>query len=127
MIYVVLLDGNCVAQQVDVPTGRGRGSLVAPTGWAELIVPVQKRVDLKLCGVYIGELKAPSAQVDATFRVGKKLESHAGTGDPPRRLPRKWWLLDLAPPAPTRQSKLCRPVAGWSTATLAMLFTQSAE
>ena len=53
--------------------GRGSGSVTAPTGWVELIAPVQQRVDLKLYGFYIGELKAPSAQVDATIRVTKFL------------------------------------------------------
>jgi Protein of unknown function (DUF2490) len=72
-ICVVLLGGRCGAQEVDVPTGRGSGAVVAPTGWAELIAPVQQRVDLKLYGFYIGELKAPSAQFDATFRATKFL------------------------------------------------------
>jgi len=63
----------CAAQEVDVPGGRGNGSVVAPTGWVELITPVQERVDLKFYGFYIGELKAPSAQFDATFRVTKFL------------------------------------------------------
>src|SRR6476646_6986004 len=61
------------AQEVDVPSGRGSGSVVAPTGWAELIAPVHQRIDLKLYGFYIGELKAPSAQFDATFRATKFL------------------------------------------------------
>ena len=61
------------AQEVDVPSGRGNGSVVAPTGWAELIAPVQQRVDLKLYGFYIGQLKTPSAQFDATFRATKFL------------------------------------------------------
>ena len=66
---VVSLGSPCAAQEVDVPSGRGSGSVTAPTGWVELIAPVQQRVDLKLYGFYIGELKAPSAQVDATIRV----------------------------------------------------------
>jgi hypothetical protein len=70
---VVSLGSPCAAQEVDVPTGRGSGSVTAPTGWVELIAPVQQRVDLKLYGFYIGELKAPSAQVDATIRVTKFL------------------------------------------------------
>jgi Protein of unknown function (DUF2490) len=65
--------GQCVAQEVNVPTGRGSGSIAAPTGWVELIAPVQKRVDLKFYGFYIGELGAPAAQVDATFRATKFL------------------------------------------------------
>ena len=70
---VLSLGSPCAAQEVDVPTGRGSGSVTAPTGWVELIAPVQQRVDLKLYGFYIGELKAPSAQVDATIRVTKFL------------------------------------------------------
>src|SRR5580700_2496864 len=73
MLCLVVLDGRCVAQEVDVPSGRGSGSVVAPTGWAELIAPVQQRIDLKLYGFYIGELKAPSAQFDATFRATRFL------------------------------------------------------
>jgi hypothetical protein len=73
MLCLALLGGRCVAQEVDVPSGRGSGSVVAPTGWAELIAPVQQRIDLKFYGFYIGELKAPSAQFDATFRVTKFL------------------------------------------------------
>ena len=70
---VLSLGSPCAAQEVDVPNGRGSGSVTAPTGWVELIAPVQQRVDLKLYGFYIGELKAPSAQVDATIRVTKFL------------------------------------------------------
>ena len=70
---LVSLGAPCAAQEVDVPTGRGSGSVVAPTGWVELITPVQQRVDLKLYGFYIGDLKAPSAQIDATFRATKFL------------------------------------------------------
>src|SRR4029077_3946887 len=61
------------AKEVDVPSGRGNGSVHAPTGWEELIAPVHHRIDLKLYGFYIGELKAPSAQFDATFRATKFL------------------------------------------------------
>ena len=70
---VVSLGTPCAAQEVDVPNGRGSGSVVAPSGWVELIAPIQQRVDLKLYGFYIGEAKAPSAQVDATIRVTKFL------------------------------------------------------
>src|SRR5580693_208241 len=73
VLWLVFVGGRSVAQEVDVPTGRGSGSVVAPTGWAELIVPVQNRIDLKFYGFYIGELKAPSAQFDATFRATKFL------------------------------------------------------
>jgi hypothetical protein len=73
VICVALLGGPCVAQEVNVPSGRGSGSIFAPTGWVELIAPVQNRIDLKLYGFYIGELNAPSAQFDATFRATKFL------------------------------------------------------
>jgi hypothetical protein len=66
---VVSLGAPCAAQEVDVPTGRGSGFVTAPSGWVELIAPLQQRVDLKLYGFYIGEAKAPSTQVDATIRV----------------------------------------------------------
>jgi len=61
------------AQEIDVPSGRGNGSVVAPTGWAEFIAPVQQRIDLKFYGFYIGEVRAPSAQFDATFRATRFL------------------------------------------------------
>jgi hypothetical protein len=70
---VVSLGTPCAAQEVDVPNGRGSGSVVAPSGWVELIAPVQQRVDLKLYGFFIGELNAPSAQLDATIRATKFL------------------------------------------------------
>jgi Protein of unknown function (DUF2490) len=74
LLYLISFSGQCVAQEVDVPTGgRGSGSVTAPTGWAELIVPVQQRIDLKFYGFQIGELNAPSAQFDATFRATKFL------------------------------------------------------
>ena len=73
MLLFVSLGALCAAQEVDPPNGRGSGSVLAPTGWAELIAPVQRRIDLKFYGFYIGELKAPSAQFDATFRVTKFL------------------------------------------------------
>ena len=73
VICLFSFGGLCVAQEADIPSGRGSGSIVAPSGWIELITPVQKRVDLKLYGFYIGELQAPSAQVDATFRATKFL------------------------------------------------------
>jgi len=65
---VFSLGSPCAAQEVNVPNGRGSGSVVAPSGWVELITPVQQRVDLKFYGFSIGELNAPSAQVDATIR-----------------------------------------------------------
>lgn len=73
VICLLSLGGLCMAQEVDVPSGRGNGSVVTPTGWVELITPIKERVDLKLYGFYLGELQAPSAQVDATFRATKFL------------------------------------------------------
>jgi hypothetical protein len=73
VICLVSLGGPCVAQEVNVPTGRGSGSIVAPTGWVELIAPVHDRIDLKFYGFYIGEVNAPAAQFDATFRATKFL------------------------------------------------------
>jgi Protein of unknown function (DUF2490) len=73
VICAVLVGGQCFAQEVETPSGRGTGSVFAPTGWAELIAPVNERIDLKFYGFYIGDAKAPSAQFDATFRVTKFL------------------------------------------------------
>src|SRR6202030_359238 len=74
LLLLISLGGQCSAQEVDVPTGgRGSGSVVAPTGWAEVIVPVQQRIDLKFYGFQIGELNAPSTQFDATFHATKFL------------------------------------------------------
>jgi hypothetical protein len=73
VICLLSLSALCAAQEVDVPSGRGKGSVVTPTGWVELITPIKERVDLKLYGFYLGELQAPSAQVDATFRATKFL------------------------------------------------------
>lgn len=75
LICVVLLGGQCGAQEVDVPTGRGNGSVVAPSDWVELIAPVQQWGDLKFYGFYIGEVNAPSTQFDATFRATKFFRS----------------------------------------------------
>src|SRR5215467_3423376 len=73
VICSVLFGGRCVAQEVDVPAGRGNSSVVAPSGWTELIAPVQERIDFKFYGFFIGELNAPSAQLDATIRATKFL------------------------------------------------------
>jgi hypothetical protein len=73
VLWLIFIGGRCIAQEVDVPTGRGSGSVVAPSGWTELIAPVQQRIDLKFYGFYIGEAKAPSAQFDATFKATKFL------------------------------------------------------
>ena len=75
---VVSLVAPCAAQDVDPPTplpdaGRGRGSVFAPSAWFVADVPVQKQVDLKLYGFYIGELKTPVTQVDVPIRTAKFL------------------------------------------------------
>jgi hypothetical protein len=69
VICVALLGGPCVAQEVSVPSGRGSGSVIAPTGWVELIVPVQDRIGLIFYGFYIGEIKVPAAQFDVPIRA----------------------------------------------------------
>jgi len=53
--------------------GEGRGGLLAPSSWVVLNTPVQKRIDLKLYGFYIGGLDTPVAQVDVPIRVAKFL------------------------------------------------------
>ena len=70
----------CCPRNVDPPTvpaapdpGDGRGSLFAPSGWLVLNTPVQKQIDLKLYGFYIGELDIPVAQVDVPIRTTKFL------------------------------------------------------
>jgi Protein of unknown function (DUF2490) len=74
---MVSLGAPCAAQEVDPPTppdaGGGRGSLLAPSGWLVLDVPVQKQIDLKLYGFYIGELNVPVVQVDVPIRTTKFL------------------------------------------------------
>jgi hypothetical protein len=63
----------CVAQEVDAPSGSGSGSVFAPSGWLELIAPLQQRVALKLYGFYIGDLDVPVGQVDVSVRATKFL------------------------------------------------------
>ena len=41
-------------------SGDGRGSLFAPSAWLVLSTPVQKQIDLKLYGFYIGDLQVTS-------------------------------------------------------------------
>ena len=67
-------------REVDPPTlpaapdpGDGRGSLFAPSAWLVLSTPVQKQIDLKLYGFYIGDLQVPVAQVDLPIRMAKFL------------------------------------------------------
>ena len=76
-ICVMSLGAPCAAQDVDVPTspvaGDGRGSVFAPSAWGVLTTPVQKRINLKFSGFYIGELGVPVAQVDLPIRLAKFL------------------------------------------------------
>jgi hypothetical protein len=80
LIGVLALGGLCVpgegfAQEGD-PSGAaiGSGSVVAPSPWLNVNVPVQERVALKLYGFFIGgELDVPSAQVDVPVRTTKFL------------------------------------------------------
>jgi hypothetical protein len=79
-VCAVSLAAPCAAQEGDVPTaptapgaGDGRGSLLAPSAWVVLNTPVQKRIDLKAYGFYIGELDVPVAQVDVPIRMTRFL------------------------------------------------------
>ena len=74
VICLVSLGGRCAAQEIEVPTGpHDPGYVVAPTGYLELIVPLQDRIGLRLYGFYAGELKAPGAQLDVPIRTTKFL------------------------------------------------------
>ena len=71
---VALHPALCGAQEVDAPArSKGSGSVFAPSGWLTLITPLQRRVDLKLTGFYIGELDVPVGQVDVSIRATKFL------------------------------------------------------
>ena len=65
--------GRCGAQEVATPVDGGSGSIFAPSGWLELIAPIQDRIDLRFFGFYIGELEVPVGQIDASVRVAKFL------------------------------------------------------
>src|SRR6478736_4303744 len=74
VIGLVAFGRPCVAQEVDAPDGRGgSGSVVAPSGWLEVVVPVLPQVTVKPYGFYIGDLKTPVAQVDVSIRATKFL------------------------------------------------------
>ena len=81
VVCLISLSTPCAAQEsVDAPTlpaapdvGDGRGSLFAPSAWVVLNTPVQKQIDLKLYGFYIGDLQVPVAQVDLPIRMAKFL------------------------------------------------------
>jgi hypothetical protein len=74
VVCLVSLGGRCAAQEIEVPPGpHGPGYVVAPTGYLELIVPLQDRFGLRLYGFYAGELEAPGAQLDVPIRTTKFL------------------------------------------------------
>ena len=74
VICLVLPCGLCVAQEIELPSGpHDPGHVIAPTGYLELIVPLQDRIGLRLYGFYAGELKAPGAQLDVPIRMKKFL------------------------------------------------------
>jgi hypothetical protein len=81
VVGLMSLAAPCDAQEnPDAPTvpavpdlSDGRGSLFAPSAWLVLSTPLQKRIDLKLYGFYIGDLNVPVAQVDIPFRTTKFL------------------------------------------------------
>ena len=80
VVCLISLGAPCAAQEVDPPTapavpdvGDGRGTLFAPSAWLVLSTPVQKQIDLKLYGFYMGELQVPVAQVDLPIRMAKFL------------------------------------------------------
>jgi len=73
-IGLLSLARPCTAQEVDTPDGGdGSGSVVAPSSWAMVNVPIQDRVGLKLYGFYIGKLDVPVAQIDVPVRTTKFL------------------------------------------------------
>ena len=74
VISLVSQGGPCAAQEVDAPGANGgSGSVVAPSAWLELIIPVHPRITLKPYGFYIGDLKVPVGQVDVSIRATKFL------------------------------------------------------
>jgi hypothetical protein len=71
VICLLSFGGLCFAQEppeVAAPAGQ-RGAVSAPSGWMEIIVPVQSRITVKPYGFYIGNLKAPVAQLDVSIRA----------------------------------------------------------
>ena len=81
VVCLMSLGAPCAAQEnVDPPTvpvvpdvGDGRGALFAPSAWLVVSTPMQKQIDLKLYGFYIGRLDTPVAQVDVPIRTAKFL------------------------------------------------------
>ena len=76
-VCLISLSSPCAAQDsVDAPTlpdgpdvAEGRDSLFAPSAWLVVNAPVQKAIDLKLYGFYIGGFRTPVAQVDVPIRA----------------------------------------------------------
>jgi hypothetical protein len=77
LVVCAMSGAPCAAQDVDAPTppsvDTGRGGLMAPSAWLVATVPVQKRIDVKAYGFYIGELNTPVAQIDVPIRTTKFL------------------------------------------------------
>jgi hypothetical protein len=74
VICVLSFGGLCVAQETEVPAGpHDRGYIFAPTGYVEMIAPLQDRVGLRLLGFYAGNLKAPGEQLDVPIRITRSL------------------------------------------------------
>jgi uncharacterized protein DUF2490 len=77
LIGLIALATPCVAQDVDTPTvnldADGRGGFVAPSAWGTVNTPIQKRIDFKLSGFYIGAMEVPVAQVDVPIRLTRFL------------------------------------------------------
>jgi hypothetical protein len=74
MMGLVSFGEPCVAQEVDAPRADGgSGSVFAPSGYLELIAPVQEQIALRLYGFYIGELKVPVVQFEVPVRATKFL------------------------------------------------------
>src|SRR5438034_6582209 len=73
VICLLSFGGLCFAQEPPEVAVGGRGSVFAPSGWLELIVPVQNRIVVKPYGFYIGNFKAPVTQLDVSIRATKFL------------------------------------------------------
>ena len=74
LVGLISWGAPCVAQEVDAPgVNGGPGSVVAPSGWLELVIPVHRRITLKPYGFYIGDLSVPVGQVDVSIRATKFL------------------------------------------------------
>jgi Protein of unknown function (DUF2490) len=81
LVVCVILSGvPCVAIAQDAdpdppssPQVSDVGSIFAPSVWMLVSIPVQKTIDLKIYGFYIGELDVPCAQVDIPIRAAKFL------------------------------------------------------